>query len=70
MIDKSCHVPDSDIDPADTVPKAGSGSVISANTVPLLPGTENYAAAGHIAGGLGRNRDYFETLRGATLSSL
>ena len=37
---------------------------ISADAVPLLPGTENYAAAGHIAGGLGRNRAYFETHRG------
>jgi selenide,water dikinase len=41
--------------------KSGVGLRISAEAVPLLPGTENYAAAGHIAGGLGRNRAYFET---------
>jgi selenide,water dikinase len=39
--------------------KSGVGLRIAADAVPLLPGTENYAAAGHIAGGLGRNRDFF-----------
>ncbi len=33
---------------------------ISAGAVPLLPGTREYAEAGYIAGGLGRNRAYFE----------
>ncbi|MGH2618352.1 MAG: selenide, water dikinase SelD, partial [Thermomicrobiales bacterium] len=44
--------------------KSDVGLRISADAAPLLPGTENYAAAGHIAGGLGRNRAYFETHRG------
>jgi selenide,water dikinase len=44
--------------------KSDVGLCISADAVPLLPGTESYAAAGHIAGGLGRNRAYFETHRG------
>lgn len=44
--------------------KSGVALRIAAEVVPLLPGTENYVAAGHVAGGLGRNRDYFETLRG------
>ncbi|MBA2597309.1 MAG: selenide, water dikinase SelD, partial [Chloroflexia bacterium] len=39
--------------------KSGAGLRITASAVPLLPGTRDYAAAGHIAGGLGRNRDYF-----------
>ena len=33
---------------------------ISANAVPLLPGVPDYALAGYVAGGLGRNRDHFE----------
>jgi selenide,water dikinase len=41
--------------------KSGAGLRISAAAVPLLPGTEEYARAGQIAGGLGRNRAYFET---------
>ncbi len=40
--------------------KSGVGLHIYAWSVPLLPGTEAYAGAGLIAGGLGRNRDYFE----------
>jgi selenide,water dikinase len=40
--------------------KSGVGLRISATAVPLLPGAERYAAAGHQPGGLGRNRDYFE----------
>ena len=39
--------------------KSGVGIRIAADAVPLLPGVENYSAAGHIAGGLGRNRAYF-----------
>jgi selenide,water dikinase len=49
---------------AEMADKSEVGLRISADAVPLLPGTENYAAAGHIAGGLGRNRAYFETHRG------
>jgi selenide,water dikinase len=41
--------------------KSGIGLRIAASAVPLLPGTEDYAAAGYVAGGLGRNRAYFET---------
>jgi selenide,water dikinase len=40
--------------------KSGVVLRISASSVPLLPGARRYAEAGHIAGGLGRNRDYFE----------
>jgi selenide,water dikinase len=40
--------------------KSGVALRIAAGAVPLLPGTRGYAEAGHIAGGLGRNRDYFE----------
>src|SRR5215208_2741810 len=39
--------------------KSGTGLRISASAVPLLPGTVEYARAGHIAAGLGRNRAYF-----------
>jgi selenide, water dikinase len=39
--------------------KSGVGLQINAWAVPLLPGTEAYASVGLIAGGLGRNRDYF-----------
>jgi selenide,water dikinase len=40
--------------------KSEVGLQINAWAVPLLPGAEGYAGAGLIAGGLGRNRDYFE----------
>jgi len=40
--------------------KSGVGLRISAADVPLLPGTCDYARAGYIAGGLGRNRSYYE----------
>ena len=39
--------------------KSGVGLRIAAGSVPLLPGTREYAAAGHLAGGLGRNRQHF-----------
>lgn len=39
--------------------KSGVALTIAAGAVPLLPGVREYTAAGHIAGGLGRNRDYF-----------
>jgi selenide,water dikinase len=40
--------------------KSGGKLAISASAVPLLPGTLAYAAAGHLAAGLGRNRAFFE----------
>jgi selenide, water dikinase len=40
--------------------KSGIGLRIFAGAAPLLPGTREYAEAGHVAAGLGRNRDYFE----------
>ena len=39
--------------------KSGVGLRLTAGAVPLLPGALGYAAAGHLAGGLGRNRSYF-----------
>jgi selenide,water dikinase len=39
--------------------KSGVCLRISASAVPLLPGLRRYVEAGSIAGGLGRNRDYF-----------
>src|SRR5512138_478626 len=35
-----------------------AGLRVFADRVPLLPGAEGYAATGHVAGGLGRNRKY------------
>jgi selenide,water dikinase len=35
------------------------GLRISAGSVPLLPGARGYAERGFLAGGLGRNRDYY-----------
>lgn len=40
--------------------KSGVALRIGASTVPLLPGVIDYATDGHVAGGLGRNRDHFE----------
>ena len=40
--------------------KSEVGLSIAATSVPLLPGAFEYAQAGHVAGGLGRNRSYFE----------
>jgi len=39
--------------------KSGVSIRISAGAVPLLPGADRYAASGYLAGGLGRNREYF-----------
>ena len=39
--------------------KSGVGVQIRAGAVPLLPGVLAYAAAGQVAGGLHRNREYF-----------
>jgi selenide,water dikinase len=44
---------------AEMAEKSGVALRVFADAVPLLPGAENYAAAGHIAGGLGRNRAFF-----------
>jgi selenide,water dikinase len=40
--------------------KSEAGLRISAASVPLLPGVIDYARSGFVAGGLGRNRAYFE----------
>lgn len=40
--------------------KSGVRLRLNAADVPLLPGTLDYAVAGYVAGGLGRNRAYFE----------
>jgi selenide,water dikinase len=44
--------------------KSGGCLRIEAGAVPLLPGVAEYAAAGYVAGGLGRNRAHFETHAG------
>ena len=40
--------------------KSATGLRIAAGAIPLLPGAEDYARAGQLAGGLGRNRAHFE----------
>ena len=42
------------------------GLCISLRRLPLLPGAQRYADAGHTPGGLGRNRDYFGPQVGST----
>lgn len=37
---------------------SGAGAVLDASAVPLLPAVEGLAAAGHVPGGLRRNRDF------------
>ena len=44
---------------SEVVAKSGVGLRISAGAVPLLPGAADYAAAGHLPGGLVRNRDFY-----------
>jgi selenide,water dikinase len=44
---------------AEVAAKSDVGLRLRAGAVPLLTGAERYAAAGHQAGGLGRNRDHF-----------
>jgi selenide,water dikinase len=44
--------------------KSGVGLRITAGAVPLLPGAAAYAAAGHVPGGLGRNRDFYTSAGG------
>jgi selenide,water dikinase len=41
--------------------KSGIALHLNASAIPILPGVLGYAEAGHIAGGLGRNRAHFET---------
>jgi selenide,water dikinase len=41
--------------------RSGVGLRLSAGAMPLLPGAIEAAAAGHLPGGLGRNRDHFAT---------
>lgn len=41
---------------------SGAGIRLQADAVPLLPGAPEYARAGHLAGGMGRNRRYLEGL--------
>jgi len=49
---------------AEVAAKSGVGLQLRAGAVPLLPGAVRYAAEGHLAGGLGRNRDYFAAYDG------
>jgi selenide,water dikinase len=49
---------------AEMAEKSGVALRLTASAVPLLPGVETYARAGQIAGGLRRNRAYFETHAG------
>lgn len=44
---------------AEMASKSEVGLRLRASAVPLLPGAKGYAAAGNLAGGLGRNRDHF-----------
>jgi selenide, water dikinase len=45
--------------------KSGVALHLNATSVPVLPGVLAYAEAGHIAGGLGRNRAHFESNGGS-----
>jgi selenide, water dikinase len=44
---------------AEVAERSGVGLRIAAGEVPLLPGARGYAEGGHLAGGLGRNREHF-----------
>jgi selenide,water dikinase len=44
---------------AEMAERSQVGLRISAGSVPLLPGARDYAESGFLAGGLGRNRDYY-----------
>ena len=46
---------------AEMAAKSGVRLVIEATAVPLLDGAYTLAASGNVAGGLGKNRDYFST---------
>jgi selenide,water dikinase len=45
---------------ADLCRASGVGATVSSHDVPLLPGAEQYAAAGHVPGGTFTNLDYLE----------
>jgi hypothetical protein len=49
---------------AEMAERSGVALRIGAGSVPLLPGADRYAAGGAVAGGLGRNRRYFEAHAG------
>ena len=49
---------------AEMAERSGVALRIGAGLVPLLPGASRYAAEGAVAGGLGRNRRYFEAHAG------
>jgi selenide,water dikinase len=46
---------------AEMAERGPAGLLIRAADVPLLPGARRYAEAGALAGGLGRNRDYYQS---------
>ena len=46
---------------AEMAHKGGVAFTVDAASMPALPGAREYAAAGHQAGGLARNRDHFAT---------
>ncbi len=49
---------------AEMAERSGVKLTIRAGSVPLLPGAHGYAVGGAVAGGLGRNRRYFEAHAG------
>ena len=49
---------------AEVATKSGVGLRLNASAVPFLPGAARYAAAGQIAGGLLRNREFFAVADG------
>jgi len=49
---------------AEMAERSGVALRVHANAVPLLPGAYEYAKGGAVAGGLGRNRGYFEAHAG------
>ena len=51
------------------VERSQAGLWIEADAVPLLPGARRYSEAGALAGGLSRNRDYYETTGRVTIAA-
>jgi len=49
--------------------KSGVALRLSAGAVPLLPGVLDYAAVGHLPGGLWRNRDHFGAAGGVAIEA-
>jgi selenide,water dikinase len=49
---------------AEVAEKSGVHVVLNAAMLPLLEGAEEYATAGHLPGGAGRNRQYYQRERG------